>query len=367
MSEPSNLNGMRPDRDTSVSAEKTAVLPRPRRFSPDAGAHSAGASVAARQDSKNDRPSEVVLSKPEYPDGQEGLTTVNDKSPVVSDTEFDSGRISDDVFAEIAPAKPVSLPKPKRRNPTLWIISGLALGVLLSILALSIYNSANLKVLANGFIEALLPGMIESLSAPPKMATKTTADQPTFPPVAGVPPNNAEPNTAASSTRIQPIMPESAAPAVATPAQSLPASNSGVSPLAKSLFDIGALSCIARANQIANIVGNGTEAIVLQKPFGNPDKSLVTATMMPSTPDKSQSVSIVTLAPNQANGCDGNYQSIRVIDKPCAAAISEKYGPDRTAKIGNTGIQVVALSQSSRILAVPLASQCLVIVQESKQ
>lgn len=172
---------------------------------------------------------------------------------------------------------------------------------------------------------------------------------------------------------VAPSQPQSATP-VAPQVKTVPqqqavgqAPVNNTSPLAKSLFELGALSCIARANQISKFLSDGNEAIVLQKPVGNADRSLLMATLLPTGADKKQDFSIVTLSPNQASGCDGNYQSIRVIEKPCPNAVAEMYGAAKALTAGTSGISIVPLNQFGRVFAIPAGNTCVMIKQELVQ
>lgn len=134
--------------------------------------------------------------------------------------------------------------------------------------------------------------------------------------------------------------------------------------LAQRLFQGGAMSCAARANQIANFVSTGPEIILMQMPSAKPDQSMLMATLLPGKGSKSQVVSILSMAPNQYNGCGANYQSIKVSEKSCVLALNEDYATQKPVSAGDNGAVMIPLNQNARVIAVPVGKACLMIKQE---
>lgn len=134
--------------------------------------------------------------------------------------------------------------------------------------------------------------------------------------------------------------------------------------LAQGLMEAGAKSCLDRANQLPDAIARTTESVVLQKPIVDPDKSLLTTMLLPSAASQFKGVSILTFAPNQANGCGANFQTIDVITKPCAVAVTDLFGPNSSTPVGSNGYLIVKLNQLTRVLAVPASNSCVLVKQE---
>lgn len=134
--------------------------------------------------------------------------------------------------------------------------------------------------------------------------------------------------------------------------------------LAQGLLEAGAKSCLDRANQLPDAIARTTESVVLQKPIVDPDKSLLTTMLLPSAASQFKGVSILTFAPNQANGCGANFQTIDVITKPCAVAVTDLFGPNSSTPVGSNGYLIVKLNQLTRVLAVPASNSCVLVKQE---
>ena len=152
----------------------------------------------------------------------------------------------------------------------------------------------------------------------------------------------------------------------ATPAATAPVSvaKSADNPLAQGLEQLGASKCIDRAKQLPEMIARSTEAVVLQRPVGDTDASLLTAILLPSAASKLKGVSIISMAPNQANGCGATYQSINIIDKPCEAAVKEVFGGNAAKPVGTNGFSIIPLGPTSRVLAMPGTASCVLVRQE---
>ena len=136
-----------------------------------------------------------------------------------------------------------------------------------------------------------------------------------------------------------------------------------VHPLAENLSKIGAFSCAERANQMANFLSaTGKSQLVLQTPADKPNQRLLMASLITPTAESNFSIANISLAPNQANGCGGSYQSVSYLFKSCKTAI-EAY-PIKFQKIENTNVSIGLVSRGLWLTAMPADKGCIIIKQE---
>lgn len=135
-------------------------------------------------------------------------------------------------------------------------------------------------------------------------------------------------------------------------------------PVAQQLFQAGAISCAARAHQLASVLGNGKETSVLQVPQSNPDKSLITVNLIQLESSTQNSLTLIALAPNQAVGCGASFQTLSYSDKACPKALEQAYPSAKHQPVAATGALLVTLTRTARVLATPAGTGCMVLKQE---
>lgn len=136
--------------------------------------------------------------------------------------------------------------------------------------------------------------------------------------------------------------------------------------LAQQFARVGAFACAGRANQIASFLSPQNRDIALmQVPTSNPDRSLLSATLVVPLPGAQMALASMALAPNQANGCGGLYQTIVYKSKGCTAALAEDYPAVKAQALGETAILMGGMDRNARVLAMPADKGCILIKQET--
>jgi hypothetical protein len=155
------------------------------------------------------------------------------------------------------------------------------------------------------------------------------------------------------------------AQAPAAPANSAPAVPN-THTLAQQFARVGAFGCAARANQIASFLSPQNRDIALmQIPASNPDRSLLSATLVVPLQGTQMALASMALAPNQANGCGGLYQTVVYKSKGCTAALAEDYPAAKVQALGETGILMGGIDRNARVLAMPADKGCILMKQET--
>lgn len=138
-----------------------------------------------------------------------------------------------------------------------------------------------------------------------------------------------------------------------------------IHPLAENLAKIGAFSCAQRANQIGSfLTGNIIPDIVLQTPKDNPNNRLLMSTMVIPDQNKQSIVGIVSLAPNQVNGCGGSYHTVSFSNKDCSKTTVEKYPKIKFQPINQSKVQISVVNQALWLLAIPADKGCILLKEE---
>lgn len=147
--------------------------------------------------------------------------------------------------------------------------------------------------------------------------------------------------------------------------EALPPAPPSTHTLSQQLARIGAFSCAARANQLASFLSPGYRDItLLHIPANNADRSLLSATLLVPTGPQQTALANIALAPNQANGCAGMYQTIVYKAMACAKALADDYPKVKTQALGETAILMGGIDRNARILAMPADKGCILMKQE---
>jgi hypothetical protein len=152
--------------------------------------------------------------------------------------------------------------------------------------------------------------------------------------------------------------------AAATPADAAPG---GVHRLTAELNALGAVSCLARVEQVARFLDPGNVAAVAVMPLGSyPNQRLILANLAIPQTNGREALATVTIAPNQANGCGASYQLIKPEAGNCTAALKARQAEPRGAiALGGKAIRIQRLSQDSAFLGWQLKDSCLIIKQQT--
>jgi hypothetical protein len=137
--------------------------------------------------------------------------------------------------------------------------------------------------------------------------------------------------------------------------------------LTAQLNALGAVSCLARAEQIARFLDQSNVATVAVMPLATyPNQRLVTANLAIPQADGSEALAIVTLAPNQANDCGASYQMIRSEPGSCVAALKARQAePQGAVPLGSKKTLIQRLSQDTVFLGWQLKDTCVIVKQQS--
>lgn len=137
-------------------------------------------------------------------------------------------------------------------------------------------------------------------------------------------------------------------------------------PFAQQLARVGAFGCAGRANQVAGFLSpQMRDTLLMQLPPSNPDRSLLSATLVVPVPGAQVALANIALAPNQANGCGAVYQSIVYQSRSCAAALAQDYPAVKTQALGETAVLIGGIDRNARVLAMPADKGCILMKQET--
>lgn len=140
----------------------------------------------------------------------------------------------------------------------------------------------------------------------------------------------------------------------------------GVHRLTAELNALGAVSCLARAEQIARFLDPGNVAAVAVMPLGSyPNQRMVLANLTIPQSNGREALATITIAPNQANGCGASYQLIKQETGNCSDALKARQAePTGPLPLGGKSIRIQRLSQDSVFLGWQLKDSCLIIKQQ---
>ncbi|MFM8526477.1 MAG: hypothetical protein ACKOCM_12795 [Cyanobacteriota bacterium] len=137
--------------------------------------------------------------------------------------------------------------------------------------------------------------------------------------------------------------------------------------LTDQLNALGAVNCLARAEQIAHFLDPGNTAGTAVMPLGTyPHQRLVVANLAIPLSDGRESLAIITMAPNQVNGCGGGYQLMTVEPGNCIEALRARQAePQGAVPLVGKNIRIQRLAQDSVFLGWQLKESCLIVKQQS--
>ena len=158
---------------------------------------------------------------------------------------------------------------------------------------------------------------------------------------------------------------KSALTAAAPPAQQPPPSVSN--DIAKVAIKSGVLACAPRIDQITNFLTAGSQGVgaLLFIPPDNQDQRLVSVSMeIPTTAQMLAAYASTSVAPNQANGCGGMYESVLYWNQTCDIVAVHNFGGLKV--IGPLAKTITVLDGGTwiKIFLMPAGSGCVSIKKE---
>lgn len=137
--------------------------------------------------------------------------------------------------------------------------------------------------------------------------------------------------------------------------------------LTDQLNALGAVNCLARAEQIARFLDPGNAAGMAVMPLGTyPHQRLVVANLAIPQSDDRESLAIIAMAPNQVNGCGGAYQLLTIEPGNCVDALRTRQAEAQGAiPLAGKNILIQRLSQDSVFIGWQFKRSCLIVKQQS--
>lgn len=137
--------------------------------------------------------------------------------------------------------------------------------------------------------------------------------------------------------------------------------------LTDQLNALGAVNCLARAEQISRFLDPGNAAGMAVMPLGTyPHQRLVVANLAIPQSDDRESLAIIAMAPNQVNGCGGAYQLLTIEPGNCVDALRTRQAEAQGAiPLAGKNILIQSLSQDSVFIGWQLKRFCLIVKQQS--
>jgi len=124
---------------------------------------------------------------------------------------------------------------------------------------------------------------------------------------------------------------------------------------------------MARAEQIARFLDQsiaGAAAVMPLGPYSN--QRQVAANLAIPQADGKDALAIITLAPNQANGCGAVYQPMTTEPGSCVAALKARQAePQGAVPLGGKSVRIQKLSEDSVFLEWQLKDSCTIVKQQS--
>jgi hypothetical protein len=138
-----------------------------------------------------------------------------------------------------------------------------------------------------------------------------------------------------------------------------------VHPLAESVTRIGGFACVERANQIAMFLDPEVKSqSLIQTPASNPNRHLLMSAMVIPLAGNTYALGAVSLAPNQASGCDGSYHVVSYADMSCDKAREKNFPNVKFNKMNQLDVSIAVLSKNLWVITIPAGSGCLLLKEE---
>lgn len=143
-----------------------------------------------------------------------------------------------------------------------------------------------------------------------------------------------------------------------------------VNVITQAAVNTGVLTCVSRINQLANFLtdgAQGTGALLFIPPV-NQDQRLISVSMeIPAEAAVPVAYASASVAPNQANGCGGMYESVIYWSQSCEAVATRNFG--ELKKVGPLAKTITVLDGGiwTKIFLMPAGDGCVSIKKEIVQ
>ncbi len=162
-----------------------------------------------------------------------------------------------------------------------------------------------------------------------------------------------------------------ASPVATFPPQAPEPSRAAVSPsvngVTQATVNAGVLTCASRINQVANFLTDGTQGAgaLLFIPPANPDQRLISVSMeIPAAANAPVAYASASVAPNQANGCGGMYESVIYWSQSCESVATGNFGELKQAGPLAKTITVLDGGIWTKVFLMPAGAGCVSIKKE---
>lgn len=153
----------------------------------------------------------------------------------------------------------------------------------------------------------------------------------------------------------------------AAPSKPAQAANPAVNPITEAAVKAGALSCTGRINQITNfLTANSQSGAFLFTSPSQPDQRIFSASLEVQAKDGPTSYASMSVAPNQANGCGGLYETVTYWDKTPEELIKTQF--PSLKRLGVIYKNIIMLDAGNvKIFIMPAGKGCVSIKKEVLQ
>jgi hypothetical protein len=142
---------------------------------------------------------------------------------------------------------------------------------------------------------------------------------------------------------------------------------SAVNGITEAAVKSGVLTCAGRINQVANFLTGNSQGVgaFLFAPPVNPDQGLVSVSMeIPATSNAATAYASASFAPNQANRCDGMYETVVYWSQACAEVAQRSFSGLKQLGLLAGSLTVLDGGKSSKVFLMPAGSGCVSIKKE---
>ena len=118
---------------------------------------------------------------------------------------------------------------------------------------------------------------------------------------------------------------------------------------------------------MARFLDQSNAGAVAVMPLGlYPNQRLVAATAVIPQANGKDALALISLAPNQANGCGAAYQLMSTEPGSCSAALKTRQAePEGAIPLGGRTVKIQKLSQDAVFLGWQLGDTCLISKQQA--
>ena len=156
-----------------------------------------------------------------------------------------------------------------------------------------------------------------------------------------------------------------AAEPAAAPQPAEAAQPPAINAIAQAAVKGGILACAGRINQVSQfIIGNNPSGAFLFGAPAQPDQRLVSLSFEVQSGAEQVAYASASFAPNQANGCGGEYEAVVYWPQSCEVVALKQFAGAKKGQLLRKSIQVLEPQGSARIFLMPAGSGCVSIKKE---